>query len=178
MNVSMILLRARVPGLPDDPAGVAERLTRGGFTVARTRELAELLKPVVVAKVEAVAQHPNADRLKLCTVNDGNEATVQVVTGADNVRAGAFYPFIRSGTTLPNGVKIKRGKLRGEPSEGMLGSADELELGTDHAGLLTLPDGLTPGTPLPDAYPVTGVVFELEGNPSVNEIVEALTKPG
>src|SRR5206468_12916396 len=107
--------------------------------------LGELLQAVVVGRVESVAQHPNADRLKVCAVSDGGEATLQIVTGAANVEAGRLYPLIRGGTTLPNGVKIKKGKLRGEVSEGMLGSADELELGTDHDGLLTLPDGLTPG---------------------------------
>jgi phenylalanyl-tRNA synthetase beta chain len=131
-----------------------------------------------VARVESVAQHPNADRLKVCAVDDGTDTRLQVVTGADNVAAGAFYPLVRSGVTLPNGTKIKRGKLRGEVSEGMLGSADELELGTDHAGLMTLRgDALVPGTPLPDAVPIDGVVFVLEGNPPLDEIVEKLGGP-
>ena len=173
-NVSSNLLRFRVPGLPADPAQVADRLAAAGFTVARTVPLAELLRPVVVGRVEAVTQHPNADRLKVCTVDDGSEQRLQIVTGADNVRPDAFYPVIRGGTTLPNGTKIKRGKLRGEVSEGMLGSADELELGTEHAGLLTLDGGHAPGTPLPDAIPVEGTVFVLEGNHEIDEVVRAL----
>lgn len=174
MNVSSNLLRFRVPHLPADAHAVADRLSAAGFTVTRTVPLAELLRAVVVGRVESVTQHPNADRLKVCVVDDGTAQRLQIVTGADNVRAGAFYPLIRGGTTLPNGTKIKRGKLRGEVSEGMLGSADELELGTDHAGLLTLEGAYTPGTPLPDAIPIDGSVFVLEGNAEPDEVVRAL----
>ena len=177
LNVSENLLRSRIPDLPEDHEAVAQRLKDAGYTVDRVVPLAELLKPVVVGRVESMSQHPNADRLKVCVVDDGTEQRLQIVTGADNVEAGAFYPVIRGGVTLPNGRKIKPGKLRGEPSEGMLGSADELELGTDHAGLLTLPPGFAPGTPLIDVVPVPGVVFILHGNPPLDEVVEKLGGP-
>jgi phenylalanyl-tRNA synthetase beta chain len=177
LNVSQTLLRSRIPGLPEDPQAVARLLGERGFTVDRVVPLAELLKPVVVGRVESLSQHPNADRLKVCVVDDGTEQRLQIVTGADNVEAEAFYPVIRGGVTLPNGRKIKSGKLRGEVSEGMLGSADELELGTDHAGLMTLPGGYAPGTPLTDVIPVPGVVFVLQGNPTVDEVVEKLGGP-
>ena len=174
VNVSQNLLRHRVPDLPANPEQVAELLRRAGFEVSRTVPLAELLRPVVVAQVESVTQHPNADRLKVCVVNDGTEQRLQIVTGADNVRAGAYYPVIRGGVRLPNGVKIKRGKMRGEVSEGMLGSADELELGTDHAGLLTLQGEPVPGTPLPEVLETPGVVFVIDGSHEVDAIVRAL----
>lgn len=174
VNVSQTLLRSRVPSLSDDPEQVAGRLRAAGFEVSRIVPLAELLRPVVVARVESVTQHPNADRLKVCVVNDGSEQTLQIVTGASNVQAGAYYPVIRSGVTLPNGVRIKRGKLRGEESQGMLGSADELELGTDHAGLMALAGEPAPGTPLPDVMETPGVVFVIDGNPELDAIVKAL----
>ncbi|HEY0017058.1 MAG TPA: hypothetical protein VGC13_12095 [Longimicrobium sp.] len=174
MNVSHTLLKHRVPGLSADPEQVADALRRAGFEVSCIEPLAELLRPIVVARVESVTQHPNADRLKVCVVNDGTEQSLQIVTGASNVVAGAYYPVIRSGVRLPNGTKIKRGKMRGEVSEGMLGSADELELGTDHAGLLTLPGAPAPGTPLPEVIETPGVVFAIDGNPTVDEIVRAL----
>lgn len=174
MNISHTLLKHRVPDLSADPEQVADALRRAGFEVSRIIPLTELLRPVVVARVESVTQHPNADRLKVCVVNDGTEQTLQIVTGASNVEAGAYYPVIRGGVTLPNGVKIKRGKLRGEVSEGMLGSADELELGTDHAGLMALQGEPAPGTPLPDVMETPGVVFAIDGNPTVDEIVRAL----
>jgi phenylalanyl-tRNA synthetase beta chain len=175
VNLSLLYLRSRVPSLPEGAEEVAARLRDLGFEVERIVPLAELLRPIVVAHVESVTQHPNADRLKVCSVNDGTEQRLQIVTGAANVQAGAYYPLVRSGVTLPNGTKIKRGKLRGEVSEGMLGSADELELGTDHDGLLTLSGDLVPGTPLPDAIPVEGTVFAIAGNPTPDEVVEALT---
>jgi tRNA-binding EMAP/Myf-like protein len=174
VNVSENLLRSRIPTLPADVEEIAGRLRDAGLAVSRTVPLAELLRPVVVARVESVAQHPNADRLKVCVVNDGSEQTLQIVTGASNVTAGAYYPVIRSGVTLPGGIKIKRGKLRGEESQGMLGSADELELGTDHAGLMTLPGEPVPGTPLPEVMEIPGVVFVIDGNPELDEIVRAL----
>jgi len=177
VNVSQTLLRHRVPSLPADPEQIADHLRAAGFPVSRIVPLAELLRPVVVARVESVAQHPNADRLKVCVVNDGSEQTLQIVTGAGNVEAGAYYPVIRSGVTLPNGVKIKRGKLRGEESQGMLGSADELELGTDHAGLLTLSGQPAPGTPLPDVIDTPGVVFVIDGTAELDEIVAKLGGP-
>lgn len=177
LNVSENLLRSRIPALPEDHEAVAQLLRDAGYTVDRIVPLAELLKPVVVGRVESVTQHPNADRLKVCVVDDGTEQRLQIVTGADNVEADAFYPVIRGGVVLPNGRKIKSGKLRGETSEGMLGSADELELGTDHAGLMTLPHGFAPGTPLIDVVPAPGVVFILHGNPPLDEVVEKLGGP-
>ncbi len=175
VNLSLLYLRSRVPTLPDDAEEVAARLRALDFTVERTVPLAELLRPIVVGRVESLAQHPNADRLKVCVVDDGGEQRLQIVTGAGNVQAGAYYPLVRSGTTLPNGTRIKRGKLRGEVSEGMLGSADELELGTDHDGLLTLSGEPAPGTPLADVIPVEGTVFVLTGAADADEVVEALT---
>lgn len=174
VNLSLLYLRSRVPDLSSDPEEVAARLRGLDFTVERIVPLAELLRPIVVGRVESLTQHPNADRLKVCVVDDGGEQRLQIVTGAGNVQAGAYYPLVRSGTTLPNGTRIKRGKLRGEVSEGMLGSADELELGTDHDGLLTLAGEPAPGTPLPDAIPVDGVVFVLAGGADADEVVEAL----
>ncbi|MDB4948347.1 MAG: pheT [Gemmatimonadetes bacterium] len=173
VNLSL-LRRHLVPSLAGTPEEIAARLSGRDLPVARIVPLAELLRGVVVGRVDAVAQHPNADRLKVCTVSDGGEAPLQIVTGASNVSPGAFYPLIRSGTTLPNGTKIKKGKLRGEVSEGMLGSADELELGTDHAGLLRLPGEPAPGTPLPDVMDTPGVVFVFEGAATEDDVVRAL----
>jgi phenylalanyl-tRNA synthetase beta chain len=174
VNLSLLYLRSRVPELPNDPETVASRLRALDFTVERIVPLAELLRPIVVGRVESLAQHPNADRLKVCVVDDGSGQPLQIVTGAGNVQSGAYYPLVRSGTTLPNGTRIKRGKLRGEVSEGMLGSADELELGTDHDGLLTLAGEPAPGTPLTEVIPVEGVVFVIPGGADADEVVEAL----
>ncbi|HEX2189212.1 MAG TPA: hypothetical protein VHG51_09965 [Longimicrobiaceae bacterium] len=178
MNLSLRALRRIVPGLDGTPEEIAARLRDGGVAVARVVPLGEMLRPVVVGRVEALSQHPNADRLKVCVVNDGGEAPRQIVTGAENVAEGACYPVIRAGTTLPNGTRIRKGKLRGEVSEGMLGSAVELELGDEREGLMTLPGEPVPGTPLPEAVPVEGAVFVLEGEPGEEEIRKALGAAG
>lgn len=174
MNVSLRALRALVPGLDATPEEIAARLESHEIRVLRIVPLREMLEPIIVGRVESVDQHPNADRLRVCVVNDGTETPLQIITGASNVAAGACYPLVRSGTTLPNGTKIKRGKLRGEVSEGMLGSPDELELGGEHDGLMTLSAGLTPGTPLVDVVEIDGTVFVLQGDPSAEELVSAL----
>ncbi len=102
----------------------------------------------VVGLVTEAHQHPNADKLRVTTVDDGSGTLFSVVCGAPNVEAGKKYPFARLGTVMPNGMKIERRKLRGEASEGMLCSARELGLGEDHDGLLTLTTDTAPGTPL------------------------------
>lgn len=101
-------------------------------------DLAAEIGDVVISRVDEVRPHPNADRLRVCTVDAGTGTPLQVVCGAPNVVAGGFYPFAPVGSLLPGGVAIKKAKLRGEASEGMLCSARELGLGRDHAGLMTL----------------------------------------
>jgi len=174
MNVSLRALRALVPGLEGGADAIAARLRDAGIEVLRVVPLRELLEPIVVGRVESVEPHPNADRLRICRVDDGSGEPVQIITGAANVREGGRYPLIRSGTTLPGGRRIKRGKLRGEVSEGMLGSPDEMELGSEHDGLMTLPAEAAPGARLVDVVEVEGVVFALQGNPSEEELVSAL----
>jgi len=162
VNVSLLALRSHVPTLPNEPESVAERLRAGGIGVARIVALSELLKPVVVGHVESVTQHPNADRLKVCVVNDGTEQRLQIVTGADNVAAGAFYPLIRGGTTLPNGTRIKKGKLRGEVSDGMMLSERELQLSDEHDGIIRLPDMYEIGSEAGDHFALEEIVLDLE----------------
>ncbi|MBV9775229.1 MAG: hypothetical protein JO040_14845 [Gemmatimonadetes bacterium] len=174
MNFSLRHLRTRVPSLAGTPEEIADRLREKGFPVARVAPLRELLQPIVVGRVESVTQHPNADRLRVCVVDDGTETRRQIVTGASNVAAGASYPLIRAGTWLPNGTKIRKGKLRGEVSEGMLGSAIELELGSEKEGLMTLSGAPAPGTSLVEVVPVEGVVFVFDEEHDEEEIVRAL----
>lgn len=175
MNVSLRVLKELVPGLNGEPAEIAERLRAAGIEVARIVPLRELLRPVVVGRVESVTQHPNADRLRICMVDDGTEQRLQIVTGATNVVEGGSYPLIRSGVTLPNGTKIKRGKLRGEVSEGMLGSPDELELGGEHGGLMTLSGEPAPGTPIVDVLEAEGTIFVIPGEVDEEALRKALS---
>jgi phenylalanyl-tRNA synthetase beta chain len=122
---------------------LADQLTMAGLEVEALERAGVAVTGVVVAEVRSVEQHPDADRLRVCQVFDG-EAIVQVVCGAPNVRAGMRAVFAREGAELP-GLRIKRSKLRGVESCGMLCSADELGLEAESAGLLELPSDSIPG---------------------------------
>lgn len=145
MNISYRWLRALAPTLEGTPQELSDRLGMLGAPVDEIVDLSEGLDDIVVARVEEVKPHPNADRLRLCMVNAGGAEMLQVVCGAPNVEAGYFYPFAPIGATMPDGMQIRKAKLRGETSNGMLCSARELGLGRDHSGLMTLAGDWNPG---------------------------------
>ena len=153
MNISRLwlesFLRRRL-----EAHDVAQRLVMLGAEVDAIEPLHPGLEQVVVGLVESVQPHPNADRLRLCLVNDGTPDRRHVVCGAPNVTEGKKYPFARVGTTLPGGLTLEKRKIRGETSEGMLCSARELGLGQEHDGILELDTALPPGAPLLEALPV------------------------
>jgi phenylalanyl-tRNA synthetase beta chain len=162
MNVSYRWLQSLVAGLDIPPQELSHRLTLLGAAVDEVADLGGAIGDVVVARVEEVRQHPNADRLRVCTVNAGGPERLQVVCGAPNVEAGRFYPFAPIGSTLPGGIAIKKAKLRGEASEGMLCSARELGLGRDHSGLMTLAGEWEPGAELVESLGLDDVRFLLD----------------
>jgi phenylalanyl-tRNA synthetase beta chain len=151
---------------PLDPADVAARLGMLGAPVDAIEQVGADLGVFVVALVTDVRPHPNADKLRVTTVDDGSGTMWTVVCGAPNVVAGGKYPFARLGTTMPDGLLIERRKLRGEPSEGMLCSARELGLGQDHNGLLALSTDAAPGTPLVDVLGAADHRFEVDVTPN------------
>jgi len=151
VNVSYRWLRAVAPTLEASPQDVAERLAGLGAPVEHMQGLAEGLGEVVVVRVEEAGRHPNADRLSLCRVDRGSGDPLQIVCGAPNVRAGMLAALAPVGSTLPGGLRLKRAKIRGEVSEGMLCSSSELGLGRDHDGIVELPEGLEVGSRLVDA---------------------------
>ncbi|MEQ8219266.1 MAG: phenylalanine--tRNA ligase subunit beta [Arenibacter sp.] len=129
------------------------------------------LKGIVVGEVLTCVKHPNADKLKLTTVNIGREAPLQIVCGAPNVEVGQKVPVATIGTTLytPEGEAwiIKKGKIRGEESHGMICAEDELGLGESHDGIMVLPDGLKVGTPCSEVFEVElDEVFEIGLTPN------------
>jgi phenylalanyl-tRNA synthetase beta chain len=115
-----------------------------------------------VGHVLEAEKHPNADRLQLTKVDVGEGKPYQIVCGAWNFGAGAKVAVALPGATLPNGLTLDRRKLRGEVSEGMILAEDEVDLGTDHTGIMVLDDALEPGTPLADVLPLVEEVLELE----------------
>src|SRR5207247_6105566 len=108
------------------------------------------------------AKHPNADRLQRCRVDVGEGEPRQIVCGAWNFGAGATVAVALPGAVLPKLGKLEQRKVRGELSDGMILAEDEVDLGTDHTGIMVLPDAIEPGTPLADVLPLTDDVLELE----------------
>jgi phenylalanyl-tRNA synthetase beta chain len=115
-----------------------------------------------VGRVLDAVKHPNADRLQLCQVDIGEGNPRQIVCGAWNFGAGATVGVALPGALLPNGIQLERRKVRGELSDGMILAEDEVALGTDHTGIMVLPNGIEPGTPLADVLPLTDQILELE----------------
>ncbi len=161
MNVSMRWLQAMVPGLDATAEELAEHLALRGAPVEEISSPGQGLGDIVVGRVLKAGPHPNADRLSLCEV-DGGDGIVQVVCGAPNVEAGTFYPFAPVGAVLPGDFKIKKAKIRGEVSQGMLCSAKELGLGVDHSGILALEGTYTPGEPFVAALGLDDATLDVE----------------
>jgi phenylalanyl-tRNA synthetase beta chain len=145
MNVSYCWLRELAPTIDGSVEALAERLTHTAVPVDGVAWLGTGLEDLVVARVDKVEAHPKADRLVICQVDAGRAEPVQVVTGAPVVVEGGYYPYVGAGQTLPGGMFIKKVKLRGEPSEGMLCSERELGIGRDVAGIMLLHGEYTPG---------------------------------
>ncbi|MFT5761706.1 MAG: phenylalanyl-tRNA synthetase beta chain [Polaribacter sp.] len=129
------------------------------------------LEGIVVGEVLTCVQHPNADRLKITTVNIGSGEPLQIVCGAPNVAAGQKVPVATIGTTLYDekgeGFKIKKGKIRGEESHGMICAEDELGLGNSHDGILVLDANLKPGTLASEVFNIEkDEVFEIGLTPN------------
>lgn len=172
MKISYRWLKRYLP-IDLNPELVSELLTDTGLEVEGLEEVETIpggLRGVVVGEVLTCEQHPNADRLRITTVNVGTEEALQIVCGAPNVAAGQKVPVATVGTTLyPGGeeLKIKKGKIRGEVSMGMICAQDELGLGDDHDGILVLDDALHPGTPCSTVFDIeSDFVFEIGLTPN------------
>lgn len=147
------------------PAELASLLTFSGTEVEGIRTIGGDFTGLVVGEVLSVERHPNADRLTVCQVNDGT-ATLTVVCGAPNVAAGIKVPLAKIGATLPNGLTIKKAKVRGVESSGMLCAEDELGLSENHEGLMILPPESRTGAPLSEILGPPETVLELEVTPN------------
>ncbi len=149
----------------ESPEKVAEILTLLGFEVEAIEQLGKNLSSIIVAQILEIRKHPNADKLQLVKVTDGNRK-LNIVCGAWNIKAGQRVPLARVGTRLPNGKKISRVKIRGVESEGMLCSEKELNLGTDHAGIYILGNECKIGLGLDKALKLSDYVFEIAISPN------------
>ena len=153
------------PGL--DVKALEERLTMTGTKVERLfTHGVTALEHFVVGRVLSAERHPDADRLTVCMVALGEGDTAQIVCGAPNVAEGQTVAVARPGAVLPGGVRLKKAKLRGVESDGMILAEDELGIGTLHEGTMVLDDDLVPGTPLEEVLPLSTDVLELEITPN------------
>ncbi len=165
MKISETWLREWVD--PDlDSVALAHRLTMLGLEVDSVEPVAAELSAVVVGKVLEIIRHPNADRLSVCTVDAGQEQPLSIVCGASNVQVGEHYPLALIGATLPGGLTIRRSKLRGEVSEGMLCSGTELGIGETEEGILALGDAATPGTSITTALDLDDCIIDIDLTPN------------
>jgi phenylalanyl-tRNA synthetase beta chain len=152
------------PGL--SPEELADRLVMTGTEVERVTVVGPpSAENFVVGRVLSAEQHPDADRLRVCIVDDG-EGERTIVCGAPNVAAGQTVAVALPGARMPGGEKLRKAKLRGVASEGMILAADELEIGEDHDGILELDGGIAAGTPLAEILPLAEPVLEVEVTPN------------
>jgi phenylalanyl-tRNA synthetase beta chain len=160
--------------ISEEATKIGELLTDLGLEVEgiQTKEsIKGSLKGVIVGKVLTCIQHPNADRLKITTVDLGDGKPLQIVCGAANVAAGQKVPVATIGTTLYDnkgeGFIIKKGKIRGEESHGMICAEDELGIGTSHDGILVLDENIKEGTTAAAVFKIeTDYVFEIGLTPN------------
>ena len=165
MNVSIKWLKEHVD-FDLSPEVLAERLLMLGMEIESIKQLGEGLDRVVVGRINTVDKHPQADKLVLCNVNVGSGTDAQIVCGAPNAREGLVAPVALVGAQLPNGLTIKRAKIRGEESQGMLCSEQELAISDEASGLMELPDDTQIGAPIVEALGLDDVVLELEITPN------------
>jgi phenylalanyl-tRNA synthetase beta chain len=149
-----------------EPAQLADRLVMTGTEVERLDRVGPpSADGFVVGKVVRCEKHPKADRLSACMVDTG-DGERPIVCGAPNVATGQTVAVALPGARMPNGERLRKAKLRGIPSEGMILAADELEIGDDHEGIMELDESLAAGTPLSEVLPLGEPVLEIEVTPN------------
>jgi phenylalanyl-tRNA synthetase beta chain len=169
MKFSVNWLREFVD-LPKNPEEIAELLTRAGIETKNIEARGATVDNVIVSEITASSRHPNADRLTVCEVDDGSGTKRQIVCGATNYKVGDRVPLALPGAKLPNGTEIRKSKLRGVESEGMLCSPIELGLGEDASGLLILSPDTKVGMPIGDLFPAD-TILDIEITPNRGDLL-------
>jgi phenylalanyl-tRNA synthetase beta chain len=156
--------------LPENPEQIANLLTRAGVETENIETRGAKIEQVIVSQITASSRHPNADRLSVCEVDDGSGTKRQIVCGATNYKVGDKVPLALPGAKLPNGLEIRKSKLRGVESEGMLCSPIELGLGEDASGLLILSPDAKVGAPIADLFS-TDTILDVEITPNRGDLL-------
>jgi phenylalanyl-tRNA synthetase beta chain len=169
MKFSVNWLREFV-NLPGSVEELAELLTMGGIEIEGIEKRGANFDKVIVAQIKASEQHPNADRLSVCQVDDGSGQTRQIVCGAKNYKVGDKVPLALPGAILVGDLKIKPSKLRGVESQGMLCSPSELGLSEDSDGLLILSPDAKIGEPIAALFP-EDTILDVEITPNRGDLL-------
>ncbi len=169
MKFSVNWLREFVD-LPEKPEDIADLLTRAGIETKNIETRGANIDKVIVSQITASSRHPNADRLTVCEVDDGSGTKRQIVCGATNYKVGDKVPLALPGAKLPNGTEIRKSKLRGVESEGMLCSPIELGLGEDASGLLILSPDAKIGAVIADLFPAD-TILDVEITPNRGDLL-------
>src|SRR5437762_5261595 len=169
MKFSVNWLREFVD-LPENPEEIADLLTRAGVETQNIETRGARIDKVIVSQITASSRHPNADRLTVCEVDDGSGTKRQIVCGATNYKVGDKVPLALPQAKLPNGLEIRKSKLRGVESEGMLCSPIELGLSEDASGLLILSPEAKIGAPIADLFPAD-TILDVEITPNRGDLL-------
>src|SRR5215211_1696171 len=171
MRVPVAWLRSYCdPGLSAE--AIADALTMAGDKLERLhRTGVGDPSAFVVGRVLSAERHPDADRLSVCAVDDGSGESRTIVCGAPNVAAGQTVAVARPGALMPDGTELGEARLRGVRSSGMILAEDEVGIGEDHKGIMELPDGPPPGSPLAEHLPIADEVLELEITPNRPDVM-------
>ncbi|MEF2145368.1 MAG: phenylalanine--tRNA ligase subunit beta [Desulfovibrionaceae bacterium] len=164
MLVSLQWLREFTP-YEGQAQALGDRLTMLGLELEEIKDPFAEIAEVVIGHVVECGRHPEADKLSVCRVDVGDEV-LDIVCGAPNVGKGQKVAVAKVGTTLPGGLKLKKAKLRGQPSNGMILSEREMELSDNHEGILVLPDSMAPGERLVDALGLEREVLDIDITPN------------
>lgn len=156
---------AKYTDIPFGPQELAERLTFLGLEATVKKSAFDELDGVVIAEITEISDHPNADKLKVCTVTTGREFQ-KVVCGAPNIAVGQKVPLALVGTTLANGMTLKPVKIRGVRSEGMICAEDELGISDDHSGIVILSEKAPLGVSLRDYFSGEGTILDIDLTPN------------
>ncbi len=160
---------------PYSPKELAEKLTMAGLEVEELEYLGEGLEGIVVGEIKKIKEHPDADKLVICIVDTGKDSLLQIITGASNVYEGAKVPVAGNGIKLPTGMKIKNTKLRGERSEGMICSEDELCLIDERAeGIMILEDDAEIGEEIAEYLNLNEYIIKLDLTPNYSRCLGLL----
>ena len=141
---------------------LAHKMTMIGLEANSIFEDGKDIEKIIIAKLITIEEHPNADKLKICNLAINGKTQIKVVCGATNILCKKKYPLAIPGTKLPNGITIKKSKIRGVISNGMLCSESEIGLGEDADGIMELPDDAPTGKKLINYLELPDSIFDID----------------